>query len=95
MERMQLPAIVPVSCTHLVLETFRRLQGLGIRTIIAHGERYLFPGAEALLYELADSGALIQVNTASFLSRPLRKKALQLIDHRSVSYTHLILPFAM
>ncbi|PWM42135.1 MAG: hypothetical protein DBX52_01065 [Clostridiales bacterium] len=68
----------------LVLETFRRLQGLGIRTIIAHGERYLFPGAEALLYELADSGALIQVNTASFLSRPLRKKALQLIDHRLI-----------
>lgn len=62
------------------IEVFRQLRQQGIVPIIAHGERYRFPGAVALMEKLVNVGALVQVNVDSILNFRLRKRIYELAD---------------
>jgi len=63
-------------------EVFYRLMQDGYTPIVAHVERYpYFSGKPDLLEELADSGALIQVNSNSIIKRgKTRKRVMKMIS---------------
>ena len=76
----------------IAIEVFRQLRHQGIVPIIAHGERYSFSGAMALMEKLVNAGALLQVNVDSILNFKLRKRIYDLADrdmiHLLASDTH-------
>lgn len=69
----------------IAIEVFRELCQRGITPIIAHGERYLFSGAVALLEKLTNNGALLQVNVDGILDRKLKKRIYELADRDLIS----------
>lgn len=73
--------------SHMVDDLLELNSRPGCRVVIAHVERYLFEQKRHVIYELLESGIMMQSNAEFFINRRTAGKALKLFDK---GFIHLI-----